>query len=228
MNTPFIATSGGLGTVETMTMTKRPVDVPAGPPRPTEGNARLTAAAAAVLFCLFAAEGVTLLQVKSLLTPHVFIGMLLVPPTLVKMGTTGWRMVRYYQGDPAYRAKGPPLLMLRLLGPVVVVLTVVVLASGIVLLLVGSAWRDRLLLVHKASFVLWFGAMTVHVLGHLLETARLAPADWVRRTRREVRGAGLRQWILAASLVAGFVLGFLLVPKVGPWLVTGVPGQGGH
>ena len=37
--------------------------------------------------------------------------------------------------------------------------------------------------VHKASFVLWFGAMAIHVLGHVLETSRLAPADLVARTR---------------------------------------------
>ena len=45
-------------------------------------NARLTASNAAILLVLLAAEGVTILRVRELLTPHVFIGMVLVPPVL--------------------------------------------------------------------------------------------------------------------------------------------------
>jgi hypothetical protein len=179
-----------------------------------EANARLTGSTAAVLVLLLAAEGVTVLRVHSLLSPHVFIGMLLVPPVLLKMGSTGWRFVRYYRGSPAYRRKGPPPLLLRLLGPVVVLLTLIVFASGIALLVGPHSTRQSLLFLHKASFVLWFGAMTIHVLGHLVETARLAPRDWVRRTRHDVDHAGVRQWALAASLVAGLFLGALMLHYV--------------
>jgi hypothetical protein len=190
-----------------------------------ESNARLTASNAAVLLVLLAAEGVTVLRVRQLISPHVFLGMLLIPPVLVKLGSTGYRFVRYYQGAPAYRRKGPPPVPLRLLGPVVVILTVVLLASGVALLLASPAWSARLLFVHKASFVLWFIAMAVHVLGHLAEVARLAPRDWMRRARRDVRGAGSRQWLLAASLVAGALLGLALLSRVGPWLASAHPGH---
>ena len=183
-------------------------------------NARLTASNAAVLLVLLAAEGVTILRVRQLVTPHVFIGMLLIPPVLLKIGSTGYRFVRYYLRSPAYRRKGPPPALLRLLGPVVVLLTAVVLASGVALVLAGPAWSRQLLFVHKASFVLWFLAMTVHVLGHLAEVARLAPRDWLRRTRREVRGAGGRQWLIAASLVAGALLGLAMLGRIGPWLAS--------
>ena len=44
-----------------------------------EGNARLTGLTAAVLFFLFAAEGVTVLRVHQLLTPHVVFGMVMIP-----------------------------------------------------------------------------------------------------------------------------------------------------
>ena len=130
-------------------------------------NARLTATNAAVLLVLLAAEGVTILRVRQLISPHVFIGMVLIPPVLVKVASTAWRFARYYRGAPAYRRKGPPPVVLRLLGPVVVILTLVLLASGVALLLVSRSWLPLLLKVHKASFVLWFGAMTIHVLGHL-------------------------------------------------------------
>jgi len=185
------------------------------------GNARLTAANAAVLLVLLAIEGVTVLRVRALLSPHVFVGMVLIPPVLLKVGSTTWRFARYYRGAPAYRRKGPPPILLRLLGPVVIILTLVLLASGVGLLLAGRSWLPLLLKVHKASFVLWFCAMTVHVLGHLGEVFRLAPRDWLRRTRPDVTGAGLRQWLIAASLVAGVLLGFLLLGRVGPWLAAG-------
>lgn len=185
-----------------------------------EANARLTASNAAVLLVVLAAEGATILRVRQLISPHVFLGMLLIPPVLVKMASTGYRFARYYLGAPAYRRKGPPPVLLRLLGPVVVILTVVLLASGVALLLASPAWSRQLLFVHKASFVLWFLAMTVHVLGHLAEVARLAPRDWLRRARRDVRGAGGRQWLIAASLVAGALLGLAMLSRVGPWLAT--------
>ena len=189
------------------------------------GNARLTAANAAVLLVLLAAEGVTILRVRQLLSPHVFIGVVLIPPVLLKVASTTWRFARYYTGAPAYRRKGAPPVLLRLLGPVVAILTLVLLFSGVGLLLVSRPWLPLLLKVHKASFVLWFGAMTIHVLGHLGEVFRLAPADWLRRTRREVTGAGARQWLIAASLVAGVLLGFLLLSHVGHWL-SAAPGAG--
>lgn len=192
---------------------------------PTEGNARLTGSTAAVLFVLLAAEGVTILQVRRLITPHVFIGMLLVPPILLKMGSTLWKFARYYLGTPAYRRRGPPLLALRLLGPFVVVLTLAVVASGVALLLAPFPWRSTLLLVHKASFVLWLGVMTLHVLGHLVDTARLAPRDWLRVTRHQVDGAGARQWAIAISIVLGLILAVVVEPRVGPWLTAWTVGH---
>lgn len=197
------------------------------PDRGTESNTRLTGLAAAVLLVLLAAEGATLLKIHRLLTPHIFIGMLLVPPVLLKTGSTGWRIARYYLGAPAYRRRGAPPLALRLLGPVVVVTTLVVFASGIALLFVPRSERAQMLFVHKVSFVLWFGAMTLHVLAHLLDTARLAPADFVAATRHQVRGAGARLWVIAASLVLGVVLGIVILPEVSTWLTSGGMTGGG-
>jgi hypothetical protein len=185
-----------------------------------EANARLTGSTAVVLFVLLAAEGFTIVHVRSLLSAHVFIGLLLVPPVLLKIGTTSYRFARYYLGSPEYRRKGPPPPLLRLLGPFLVVLTLVVLGSGIALLLVPPSQRSSLLLLHKASFVLWFGAMAIHVLGHLVDTTKLAPQDWLHRTRRDVAGAGLRQWVLVSSVAAGALLGFLLLGQVRPWLLS--------
>ena len=157
----------------------------------------------------------TLLQLGSLLRLHVFVGMLLVPPVLLKSASVGYRFARYYTGSPPYVQKGAPHPILRVIGPIVVVLTFMVLATGIVLLWVPSV-HDRALFLHKASFVLWFGAMTVHVLGHLADTYRLAPRDWV--PSRSVPGTVLRRAAVVSSLVAGIGLGVLALGQVGPWL----------
>lgn len=185
-----------------------------------ESNTRLTASTAVILLVLLAAEGFTILAIHPLLSLHVFIGTLLVPPVLLKIGSTSYRFVRYYLGSPAYRRKGAPPVVLRLLGPFVVATSVGVLASGIALLLVGPALRNQILFLHKASFVLWFGAMTIHVLGHLVDTARFAPRDWVRRTRRDIRGAGVRQWAVVTSVALGVPLGLILLGRVGPWAAS--------
>lgn len=188
-----------------------------------EANARLTGMTAALLLVLLAVEGITILRIGRLLTLHVVIGMVLVPPVLLKIGSTTWRFARYYLGSPEYRRKGPPPALLRLLGPFLVVLTLAVLGSGIALLLGPSSARSELLTIHKATFILWIAAMVVHVLGHLVDTARLAPKDFYRRTRRQVRGASTRQWVLVGALCLGLLLAVAVAPKIGPWRSGGTP-----
>ena len=70
------------------------------------GNARLTAANAAVLLVLLAAQGVTILRVRQLLSPHVFIGVVLIPPALLKVASTTWRFARYYPAPRPTGARG--------------------------------------------------------------------------------------------------------------------------
>src|SRR5215471_4616849 len=112
--------------------THRPDEaLPGGGPA---GNARLTAWVGLVLLALFLAELVTLLDVRGLVSWHVAIGLLLIPPAIVKTVSTGWRIARYYTGSRPYRDAGPPPLLLRILGPLVVFSTLAVLASGLVLI----------------------------------------------------------------------------------------------
>ena len=97
----------------------------------TSGNERLTAATGVVLLVLLAVIGVTILRLRELLWVHLFVGMLLIGPVLLKMTSTGYRFARYYTSNPAYRRKGPPAAPLRLLAPFVVISTVVVMGSGV-------------------------------------------------------------------------------------------------
>lgn len=185
-----------------------------------EGNARLTSSVAAVLFLLLFIEGVTILQIGGLISTHVFVGVVLIPPLLVKIAATSWRFARYYSGNPDYVRKGPPSPLLRLFGPLIVVLSLAVMASGLLLVVVApSSWRNQLLQIHQATFLLWFAVTAVHVLGHLAETVKLAPLDWVRATRRQVDGASARQWILVIGLALGLVMALWLTPYAAGWRV---------
>lgn len=180
-----------------------------------EGNSRLTGATGALLFVLLFVEGVTILRIRQLIAVHVFVGMLLVPPVLLKVATTGYRFVRYYSRNPDYRARGTPPFALRALGPVVVVLTLAVFGTGIGLLTVSPAQPGLLLAAHKGSFVLWFIVMAAHVLSHLRETAVLAWRDWRAGYMSPAKRA--RRLALFAALVGGVALGALLLPTAAPW-----------
>jgi hypothetical protein len=181
-----------------------------------EGNARLTAATAVVLLLLLATEGVTILFLRPLLSVHVFVGMLLIPPVALKVGTTGWRFLRYYTGSRPYRLKGPPRLLLRLLiAPTVLASTLALFGSGVALLVVGPG-GGIVLGLHKASFVLWFATMTAHVLAYILKLPRLATADWRRTTR--LPSARVRLGSVVLALLAGAILAAATLHLANPWL----------
>jgi hypothetical protein len=182
------------------------------------GNARLTAGIAAALLVLLAAEGATIPFIGSLLGPHVFIGMLLIPPVLLKLGSTGYRLARYYSGSPPYVRKGPPQIALRVLAPGVVLTTLALFGTGVALLIDGPP-SDTLVFAHKLSFFAWVGLMALHVLGHVLELPALAFADWRRSGPREARlaGAGARTMTLGIALLAGLALALLTLPAASPW-----------
>ena len=182
--------------------------------RGSEGNRRITAATAVVLLVLLAAEGVTLIDVRGLITWHIFIGILLVPPILLKLASTSWRFVRYYTGSTDYRRAGPPLMPLRLLAPIVVASTAVLFGTGVALAVLGPKERG-LVGLHKASFVVWVIAMGVHVLGHLVELPRLTAADWLGRDARAASRA--RRWLLVLVVAGGAVLAVSMLHLAAPW-----------
>jgi hypothetical protein len=157
---------------------------------------------------MLAAEGFTILAIHPLLAWHVAIGFALIPPVGLKLGSTSWRFARYYLADPDYRRAGPPKPALRALGPVVVVTTAAVLASGVGAWLAGPA-DHTLVEIHKASFVLWFGAMAIHFVAHTWRAVRLTRADLSghgRGTNTSTPYRRSRYGLILASLVAGVVV----------------------
>ncbi len=187
------------------------------------GNERLTAATGILLIALLAALGVTIVRIGSLISVHLFIGLLLIPPLALKLASTGYRFVRYYTANPVYRERGAPPTPLRLLAPLVVLSTLAVFATGVALLFVGPGSSGTLRLLHKASFFLWVAVTALHVIGHLPDLPR---AFTVRRQGRleynpYAAGRAGRTISLAGALVAGLVLALLLLPQSKAWSAPG-------
>ncbi len=192
----------------------------------TTGNERLTTVVGATLFVLLAVIGLTILRIGQLLSVHLFVGVLLVPPVLLKLSSTGYRFVRYYTGNPRYREKGPPELALRVIAPMVVLSTLVVFVSGVVLLFAGPSARATWFPIHKYSFFVWVAFMAVHVIGHLPSMPSVLRADYYSRFADydyedmggDVTGRAGRMLALSGALVAGVMLAILVIPEFGPWL----------
>lgn len=183
-----------------------------------EGNSRLTAVNGTTLVALLAVEGVTVLDVRGMITLHVYLGLLLIGPVLLKCASTLYRFLRYYTGAGPYVKKGPPHPILRALGPLVVLTSLVVLGTGVGLVYAGPAHREPLLTLHKASFLCWLAVTTIHVLGHALDAGS---ATWreLRDPRRSPAASGRRWRVLAiaASLVAGVAVASAIMPSAGAW-----------
>ncbi len=213
----------------------------------TEGNERLTVVSGLLLIVLFAALGITIIDLHGLLWLHLFLGLLLIGPVALKMASTGYRFLRYYTRNRRYQIKGPPAPALRLLAPVVVGATVLVFLSGVVLLFIGpdSSLRSGTFLVHKASFIIWIGAVAIHVLGHLPEMLRfLRISNESRMEMMALRSSrprggtlaspaglisggrlpgGTGRWLsIATAMVLGLVLAVVLIPDFASW--TGAAG----
>ena len=176
-----------------------------------EANARLIGYASVALLIPLAADVIT--GIRPGLLAHALIGFLLVPLVLLKLGSVAYRFVRYYAGDPHYRAAGPPELVMRLIAPALVLLTVALFATGIELWLFGFRFGDQWLTWHKAAFVLWFLAAMFHALAYVRRAPELVLAD----SHDRLLGVGARRSVVIGSLVLGAALVVAMLPFPSPF-----------
>jgi hypothetical protein len=190
------------------------------------GNALLTAWTALVLLILSSAELLTLFDVRGLISWHVALGALLVPPAVMKTASTGWRMARYYVGNAPYREAGPPPLLLRLLAPLVVVSTLGLLGSGVLLVLLGQdrahgslltlvGFRVDWVTLHQGFFIAWCAAVGLHLLGRIVPALRLTVLTGP--TSSAVPGRWTRILWFGAMVTSAAALAVALVHADGSW-----------
>jgi hypothetical protein len=110
-----------------------------------------------------------------------------------------------------------------MLGPVVLITSLSVIGTGIMLAITGPSGLGTWLLLHRASFVLWFGAMTVHVLAYVWRLPRLISGDLAsqvgHRAHEVLAGRPARWLLLAASMLTGLLLAMVTVHRTGLWFV---------
>jgi hypothetical protein len=183
------------------------------------GNERLTALAGAVLLVLILVEIVSAAYLHALLPIHVFVGVILAGPLVVKLGSTGYRFLRYYTKSPAYVRSGPPRLLLRLLAPLLLVTTLAVVGSGIGLVVAGPAQAGLLRPLHSISVLFWLSLIAIHVVAYLWRTLRWVADDWRKHLAEQAPGRGFRLGVTLGALLAGVVAALLLFPGAAPWVV---------
>ena len=198
------------------------------------GNARLTSWAGLVLLVVGLAELVTLLDVRGLLSWHIGVGIAMTAVALLKTATTGWRILRYYTGSPAYRAAGPPPMLLRALGPLVVLATLGVLGSGIALVALGpssrrQSWFSVLgqgvgpMTLHQAFFAAFMVTAGLHLLARFVPAVLIATGRHRAEVAPRVPGRTGRAMTLALTAAAGVLAAALVVPLVHGWDVDDGP-----
>jgi hypothetical protein len=181
-----------------------------------DGNARLTAATGVLLIALLAVEGVTILFLRPLISVHVFVGLMLIPPVALKVASTGWRFIRYYTRNRDYVAHGPPHPVMRfVIAPLVVVSTLGVFGTGVAMLAVHPR-NHTLVSLHKASFIVWLVSTGIHVLFHLPRLARLTRAELLPASRLPARP--LRIAVVGVALAAGAIFAASTFHLASPWL----------
>jgi hypothetical protein len=190
----------------------------------TEGNERLTVQTGAVLFVALAVLGVTIIRIGQLTWLHLFLGLALIGPVVLKLASTGYRFMRYYTGDRPYRLKGAPPWPLRLMAPVLVLSTLGIFVTGIALLVLGPGGRQPWMLLHKVSFFIWLAVTSLHVLGHLPEIRRGLIQG--RKVRREVLAMTGENPSRATPVTRGTLAGRVWV--AGYTLAAPRPGRSGR
>jgi hypothetical protein len=205
-----------------------PTGAPADDDAPgVEGNSRLTASTGIVLTVLLLIEGFTILDVRGYISLHTIIGLALIGPLALKSATTFYRFARYYTGHREYVQRGAPPLLLRLIGPLVVLSSIAVIGTGVALLVDHGA-SDTWLTLHQVSFIVWVSLTGVHFLGHIYEAVVVTGRELrARRNDPAARGRMLRLGIVAASLVVGFALAAAFTPSESSWHMKHDVGHGG-
>jgi hypothetical protein len=116
-------------------------------------------------------------------------------------------------------------MILRLLGPLVVVSTLGLLASGVVLVLLGPdgsraslvelpGFRVDWITIHQGAFLVWAAATGLHVLGRFVPALNLTLAAPPRDAVPGVRGRGLALLLTGIAAVAA---GAVALALAGSW-----------
>ncbi|MHB1521022.1 MAG: hypothetical protein ACYCWN_06875 [Ferrimicrobium sp.] len=172
-----------------------------------------------MLFVGLAIEGVTIVFIGQLISIHVILGMILLPIMAYKIIVATYRFAMYYLGAPDFKHAGPPEMLLRVIGPLLIATTVILMASGIVLVYAkpdtptAAFWLN----IHRDDFVAWFALMAFHVLAYARRAVGTSGYD-LRYTRyHSLIGKQGRLISILLAMVIGVLLAWAVSPAIAQW-----------
>jgi amino acid permease len=130
-----------------------------------------------------------------------------------------YRFAIYYLGAPDFKHAGPPELLLRVIGPLLVITTVVLMASGIVLLYARpdtptvAFWLS----IHRDDFIAWFALMVFHALVYVRRAVGTSGNDLRYMRYHFLIGRQGRLISIALAIVIGLLLAWAVFPAVAHW-----------
>lgn len=182
------------------------------------GNARLTAVLGVLLLGPVAVELATIvLGVHSFMSLHVFVGLALIPPVVLKLASTGWRFARYYTRSDAYVEHGAPQIAMRLLAPLLVAATVVLFSSGVAMGFLHGRALGLARQLHGPASVVWLVLFGVHALVYL-KRALVGSGREMALGEGSVPGRARRVSLITAAVVCGLLVGAVTVPAQHRWV----------
>jgi len=190
-----------------------------GSSRRVRAVGRLLAMLGIVLFVGLAIEGVTIVFIGQMVSFHVVLGMILLPIMLYKILIATYRFSMYYLGARDFKRAGPPELLLRLVAPLLVVTTIMLMATGIILVYTrpGSLSASYWLVIHRDTFIVWFALCSLHVLAYIRRAMGTGSEDLRRSRYHWLIGRNGRLVSILIALGMGVVLGVALLPAATTW-----------
>jgi hypothetical protein len=168
------------------------------------GNERLTAAVGLLVLVPVLVEiASVLLGVHTFMSLHLFVGLALIPAVLLKLGSTGWRFLRYYTRSRAYVAGGPPQIAMRLLAPLFIAATLVLFGSGVAMGLLQGHPLEIARRLHGPASVIWLILLGLHALVYLGRAWKRTAVEFAPRGRHGCEGGPLVSGLSAQQSCAG-------------------------
>ncbi len=204
--------------VNTVLTTELESDLP-GNSRRVQFVARLTSLLGVALFVLLAIEGISVPFTGQLLAWHVVVGIMLIPLMSAKIVVTSYRFVLYYTRRVDFKKAGPPWMPLRIIGPLLIASTVVMMSSGVALIVVGpsSSSEGLWFALHRDSFIAWFIFTAIHVLAYVLRASSVSLRD-LRRLRATTTELTQDTWYRVMIVVVVLGIGIGLSSRFGPMI----------
>lgn len=182
------------------------------------GNARLTALLGVLLLGPVVVELATIvLGVHSFMSLHVFVGLALIPPVVLKLASTGWRFARYYTRSDAYVEDGPPQIAMRLLAPLFVAATIVLFSSGVAMGFLHGHALGVARQLHGPASVVWLVLFGAHALVYL-KRALIGSSRELTLAEGSVPGRTRRVYVIATAVVCGLLVAAATVPAQHRWV----------